>query len=296
MKSSLPMVLLGSLLAFGCSDEEEIEFQPAAATKVIKEQLSEEELLEICNELIEDGQTKAMKAQQRVADLQAELAEKEALLASMKAEDIKDEERRKVAVRKWREMEAEIASLSEQLSTAEEERDQLRTELKETLVQLDRQIAETKKFKRKAKVYRRKAIHYKAESTRNLWSGFVSNAKVEICDRGGKKRHENCHEAVEEAFSPAIESRFVECVDTYQAKPELRQLEKKEAMPTFAQALPEDNKFTKKGWVIIFCDPTLPEAGDKLLEGTDPDLGPDDALAPSRSDEGGDFNDEDLDF
>ena len=67
-------------------------------------------------------------------------------------------------------------------------------------------------------------------------------------------------------------------------------------MPTFAQALPEDNKFTKKGWVIIFCDPTLPEAGDKLLEGTDPDLGPDDALAPSRSDEGGDFNDEDLDF
>ena len=296
MKSSLPMVLLGSLLAFGCSDEEEIEFQPAAATKVIKEQLSEEELLEICNELIEDGQTKAMKAQQRVADLQAELAEKEALLASMKAEDIKDEERRKVAVRKWREMEAEIASLSEQLSTAEEERDQLRTELKETLVQLDRQIAETKKFKRKAKVYRRKAIHYKAESTRNLWSGFVSNAKVEICDRGGKKRHENCHEAVEAAFSPAIESRFVECVDTYQAKPELRQLEKKEAMPTFAEALPEDNKFTKKGWVIIFCDPTLPEAGDKLLEGTDPDLGPDDALAPSRSDEGGDFNDEDLDF
>jgi hypothetical protein len=25
--------------------------------------------------------------------------------------------------------------------------------------------------------------------------------------------------------------------------------------------LADDNKFTKSGWVIVFCDPTLPEAG-----------------------------------
>lgn len=303
MRSTLSLLSLASALAlagcglFGGDESDDIQFGEATPTKVIKEQLTEAELLEICNDLIEDGQTKAMKAQARVADLQAQLADKEAALEAMKAEDIQDEERRKVAAKKWRQMEAEIEALSTQLSAAEEERDQLRVELKQTLVELDKQIAETKKFKKKATVYRRKAIHYKAESTRNLWSGFVSNAKVEICDRGGKKRHEKCHEAVETAFSSAVEEKFVECVDTYQATPELRQLEKKEAMPAFAQPLADDNKFTKKGWVIIFCDPTLPEAGDKLLEAPDPDLDDDGDLPPSRSDMEGDLGDDDeLDF
>jgi hypothetical protein len=282
---------------FGGDEPEDLTFSDATPTKVIKEQLTEAELLEICNELIEDGQTKAMKAQSRVADLQAQLAEKEATLEAMKAEDIKDDKKRAAAAKKWRAMEAEIESLSTQLESAEQERDQLRTELKQTLVELDKQIVETKKFKEKAKVYRRKAIHYKAESTRNLWTGFVSAAKVEICDRGSRRRHEKCHEAVESAFSSDIEARFVECVDTYQAEPVLRQLEKKEAMPAFAVSLADDNKFTKKGWIVLFCDPTLPEAGDKLLEEADPELDGPDELPPSRSDEDGDLNsDDELDF
>ena len=151
--------------------------------------LSEEEP-EIRNELIEDGQTKAMKAQQRVADLQAELAEKEALLASMKAEDIKDEERRKVAVRKWREMEAEIASLSEQLSTAEEERDGAPSSRRPSSSSTARSPRPRSSSGRRRSTGARPSTTRGV--TRNLWSGFVSNAKVEICDRGGKKRHENC--------------------------------------------------------------------------------------------------------
>ncbi len=285
--------LLACLAA--CGGEEELTFGDAVPMQVIKEELTEEELLEICSELVEDGQTKAMKAQERVADLQSQLAEREAALAELKAQDIKDEAKRKAAAKRWREMEAEIEQLTTELAEAETERDQLRTELKETLVQLDKQIAETKKFKQKAKVYRRKAIHYKAESTRNLWNGFVSNAKLEICDRGGKKRHENCYDAVSMAMTSDIEARFVECVDTYQAKPELRQLEKKEAMPSFAQALADDNKFTKKGWVVVFCDPTLPEAGDKLLEERDPELDAPDELPPSRSDDNT-FDDDELEF
>ena len=76
--------------------------------------------------------------------------------------------------------------------------------------------------------------------------------------------------------TPAIRRKFEQCVDTYQAGPVLRQLEKNEALPNLAQELPNDNKFTKKGWVIIWCDPTLPEAGDKILSAPDPELdGPD---------------------
>jgi hypothetical protein len=271
---TLPLLL--SLSLAGCGflgdDEDEDGDVIEISGGVSERQMSEEELLKICADLVEDGQTKAMKAQKNVEDLQTELESREAELRKLKAEDIKDESRKAAAVKKWRAMEAELETLRTGLAAAEEERDILRDDLKETLVQLDQQIAETKKFKKKAKVYRAKAIQYKTESTENMWKNFNSSAKVEICDRGSRKRHANCHESVDAAFSSSIRKKFEECVDTYQAVPVLKQLEKKEAMPHMAQALPDNNKFTKKGWVIIWCDPSLPEAGDRLLSAPDPDL------------------------
>ena len=66
-----------------------------------------------------------------------------------------------------------------------------------------------------------------------------------------------------------MRGRFTVCVDTYQSVPVLKQTVKDEPLPRYAARLAEDNKFTKKGWYILFCDPTLPEAGDKELEGDD---------------------------
>lgn len=279
-RALLAVGLLAALPVFGAGcglfgdDPPEPEFELGGSVE--KPEMTEEELLALCADLVEDGQTKAMKAQDRVQSLQDDLAEKEELLAKLQAEDIKDEKKRAAATKKWREMEAELETLRAQLTEAETERDTLRNELKETLVELDRSIAETKKFKDKAKVYRAKAIQYKTESTENLWKSFGSEAKVEVCDRGTRKRHEKCHAAVQSALTPAIRRKFEECVDTYQAVPVLRQLEKGEKMPHLAQELPNDNKFTKKGWVIIWCDPSLPEAGGDILSEPDPDLdGPD---------------------
>ena len=104
------------------------------------------------------------------------------------------------------------------------------------------------------------ADHFKNESTENLWSSFGNNAKVELCDRGSRRRHDKCHEAVEAVLTPALKERFKVCVDSYQAVPVLRRLDKKEALPPYSEQLPEDNKFTDNGWYILFCDPTLPEA------------------------------------
>lgn len=280
-KSRFPLLVaaavalpLGGCGLFGDEDPEAEIIEISGG--VTERQISEEELLKICAELVDDGETKAMKAQRKVEDLQNELAAREEELEKLKAQDIKDEKRRAAATKKWREMEAELETLKTQLVEAEQERDTLRNELKETLVELDKQIAQTKKYKKKAKVYRAKAIQYKTESTENLWKAFVNEAKVEICDRGSRKRHEKCHSAVASAFNSSTRGKFEECVDTYQAVPVLKQLEKGEKMPQFAKPLPDDNKFTKKGWVIIYCDPSLPEAGDRLLSDPDPDLdGPD---------------------
>ena len=43
--------------------------------------------------------------------------------------------------------------------------------------------------------------------------------------------------------------------------PELRQLTKDDALPEFAERIPDDRAFTQKGWAIVFCDPELPEPG-----------------------------------
>ena len=88
-------------------------------------------------------------------------------------------------------------------------------------------------------------------------------------------------------MTPPIKERFQTCVDTYQAVPVLRQREKKdEELPAFAEDLPDDNKFTKKGWYIIFCDPTLPEAGAASGFGSEPELGLDidESVAPGDPD------------
>ena len=222
--------------------------------QIIKEELTEEELLAFCDEQIEPQRLEAQDAHQKVVDLQAALEAREAELAEMKKSNEKDEAKRAAAAKRWKEMEAEIETLQAELTVAKQERDEALKELKETVWKLDAQIKETEK-------QRKRAEKYKAESHDNLWQAFEAEAKVEICDRGTKRRHEKCHEAVELALTPIIHERFMDCVDTYQSVPLLVQAEDKKAeMPQFAVGLSDDNRFTKKGWYIQFCDPTLPEA------------------------------------
>ena len=223
--------------------------------EVIKEELTETELRALAADLIASEQDRARAAIERVQTLQEELAFREAELSKIKTA-------KAAGAAKRNRLQEEIAFLRIQLASAEEERDTLRKELKQTIKELDFQVVQTKKFKRKAK-------RYKMESTTNLWSAFLANSKVKICDRGSRKRHEKCHDAVAEALSSQMRGRFTVCVDTYQSVPVLKQTVKDEPLPRYAVRLNEENKFTKKGWYILFCDPTLPEAQDSDLEGDD---------------------------
>ena len=147
-------------------------------------------------------------------------------------------------------------SLRAQLNQAEKERDELVVELKKTVAELENQIKETE-------IQRDRAERYKGESHQNLWTSFGNEAKVEICDRGTRRRHEKCHEAVETALTPAIKDQFLTCVNTWQFTPTLRQQEDRKAeLPKHAVKLSDDDRFTEKGWYIQFCDPSLPEAAE----------------------------------
>jgi hypothetical protein len=227
--------------------------------EIIKEELTEDELRELAADLIASEKNKALTAQARVRTLQEELAAKEDELAHFQKTSKKTSEGHGRARSKIND---EIAFLRVQLASAESERDQLRKELKQTVKELDFQVAQSKKFKKKAK-------HYKMESTTNLWSAFVENAKNKICDRRYYfTKPTKCYEAVRGVMSSSIRAKFTRCVDTYQSVPVLKKKAKSsEKMPKYSQALPKDNKWTKKGWYIMFCDPTLPEGADRDLEG-----------------------------
>lgn len=228
--------------------------------EIVKAELSEEELLAMCDETNEDVRDALNNAHQKVLDLESQLEVKEQKLAEYKEQEETDSARRSAAAKKWREMEQEIARLRVALAEAEAERDQLRTELQDTLVKLDKEIKEKEKAVKLAKKYKR-------ESLDNLWTAFTNNAKVQICDKGTRKRHDNCHEAVDSAIA-GTQVRFQECVSKYDTVPVLKEGESGSELPAFAEWLDPDNKHLnyggvlgqKNAWYVIYCDPTLPEA------------------------------------
>ncbi|MCB9745442.1 MAG: hypothetical protein H6740_22885 [Alphaproteobacteria bacterium] len=224
----------------------------------VKKELTAEEVEALCGDQLQDERATLQESQAKVLDLQGQLEAKEAALKKMQDEAKGDEAKRAAAAKKWKEMEQEIEDLRSALTAAETERDELLVELKETVVKLENQIKETE-------VQRQRAEKYKGESQQNLWTTFYAQAKVEICDRGTRRRHEKCHEAVDEALNKdGIKERFIECVDTYQSTPlMIRAEDRKAELPMHAQWLSEDSRFTNKGWMIQFCDPTLPEAGER---------------------------------
>ncbi len=235
--------------------------------EIIQQQLTTDELAELCSENVKPEREKLMDAQATVEGLQTELQARETELAAYKLQAEEDEARKEGAIRRWRAMEAEIEQLKADLSIAETERDDLMVELKDTIYKLEVQIQETRVAKAEARFY-------KNEATVNLWAAFSADAKVEICDRGTRKRHEKCHEAVN-ATIRSYRERFVECVESWQAVPMLVQGDKRrrEELAPYAEWLDEDDRFTKKGWYVQFCDPTLPEAGESTASPVPVDVG-----------------------
>ena len=267
---------IGCVLGFAARyltapEPEPLKLEP----QIIQQELSAEELAALCEPEFKDERQTLIDAQAKVKTLQGDLDAKEKELAELKADAEKNTANREAAVKKWKAKELEIADLRIQLSQAQGERDQIKTELEQTIKELNKEIVARKKAELLAD-------HFKNESTENLWSSFGNNAKVELCDRGSRRRHEKCHESVEAVLTPELKERFKVCVDSYQAVPVLKRLDKKQALPPYSEQLPEDNKFTDNGWYILFCDPTLPEASANPTGGEEPTVGMDGETSSSK--------------
>jgi hypothetical protein len=199
---------------------------------------AEKEVLGIvdANKRLEEANAELFDAQQELADLKT--AQKAGAVAG----------RKRIV-----ELEARISELETELVVVKEERDELKSALDSTVAALDTQIKRTQRYKALA-------VRHRNESVENQWSHFVAEAQKDICnDKAFAGQRESCWDEVSVALPASLEDRYSQCVKSGQAAPILREFSNKESRPTYTESL--GDKRPLKKWGVIFCDPTLPEAG-----------------------------------
>ena len=203
------------------------------------------DLFERCDPLEGSERDRLIDAQERVEGLRGEIESKEAEIASLEIKARENSSLRKELKNRKR----ELSTLKTALQAAEQQREELVEKLKDAISEVSVAKAETRAAKR--------------ETLSVKWEEFTARALLEICEKGSRSKLEKCRETVDAAMTVDRERRYRECVRRRQAVPELRKASKDErTLPAFAEWIDQNSRFTKNDWYILFCDPTLPEAGD----------------------------------
>ncbi|MEQ1502858.1 MAG: hypothetical protein ABMB14_11540, partial [Myxococcota bacterium] len=191
-------------------------------------------------------------AQAKVAELERDVATRERRVKELEAQMQQRSERGKEFVAEYERMKSELADAKQKLEIAEQEKSHLLEQLRQT----EEELATTTKQR---DVAREDALF-------NKWQDFLKNAQLEICDKGNRKKLGNCRETVEATLAlDARRDAFSHCIRSGQATPMLQERKNEsEPLPAFAEMIDEEQKQTK-GWMVIFCDPTLPERDDVPL-------------------------------
>lgn len=214
---------------------------------------------------VQDTRAQVESLQRQLSDREAELAAVEAHLEALKSDEQARSGELAAMDAKAEQLRSQVALLGEQLGRAQAERDQLRRRLVAALDELEDSQEELAELTVKSAAWKR-------TSADNLWFAFVKDTQLQVCTRGTKKARERCQDTVATYFDAAAHERFVGCVNTAQAVPQLLQVDDQADLPDWSTPLPEDNRQTRKGWAVTWCDPTLPEAVA--------DLGSDDVIYP----------------
>lgn len=220
---------------------------------------------------VQDTKAELEALQRQLTDREAELAAAEAHLEALRADSNSRAGELAAMDAKAEQLRTQVAILSEQLGQAKTERDQLRQRLVAALDELEGSQEELAELTVKSAAWKR-------TSADNLWFAFVKDTQLQVCTRGTKKARERCQDTVKTFFDASAHERFVSCVNTAQAVPQLLQVEDQADLPDWSTPLPGDNRQTRKGWAVTWCDPTLPEA---VADASSDDLiSPEDLASP----------------
>lgn len=226
--------------------------------KTVLQTLSEEQIAEVCAEEVTGVRTELDDAQGKVQFLENEVVARSAQVRELEDEMVRRAEKGRELVAQLERAKSDLAEALEQLEIAREEKEALVAELTTTKEQLaeteEALVAQVKKTDRA-----------KEDALVNKWYRFVSNSQLDICEKGSRKKLKECRDSVQASLvTNERRDRFAHCVRSQQAIPMVRELEKDEVAPHFSEPVDESEKATRD-WLVVFCDPTLPEKGEGFL-------------------------------
>lgn len=246
--------LVGGVIAWVAKPPEKVSVEvPRDYTAV--------ELEQACAPMIAEATSQLEQAHEKVVTLSAEVKSKQEKVNALESEMKRRSERGAALVAELEAAKKELAEVKEELRVAKEEKERLVVQLEQTIAQLevteeklDQQIVMTEMAKEDALV--------------NKYYRFVNDSQLEICEKGNRKKLGKCRETVQAQLSTDdVRNKFSHCVRSGQATPSVVEFNKKEqeGLPEFAQWINQEEKVTK-GWYLLVCDPTLPEADGLLGE------------------------------
>ncbi|TVQ86192.1 MAG: hypothetical protein EA397_20385 [Deltaproteobacteria bacterium] len=224
-------------------------------TRVEIRDMTDEEIERLCDPFVSETVAVLTEAQAKVVDLEGKVLAKEAEIEEMERVMT---QRAAAGRRMSAELEAakaELVSLREQLEVAVAEKETALKELERTtkvLKETEEELVQTQG----------KLTQAERDVLNNRWKAFRQDAQLEICERGGRRKMGRCREAVEGALDREVEAKFRHCLKSGQAVPGLREADRNlESLPSHSQWLNQDERLVR-GWFVVLCDPTLPEAED----------------------------------
>lgn len=224
----------------------------------VPRELTQEELTAACSPFVIEKTDQLEKAQDKVQTLTGTVSEKAAKVKNLEDEMKRRSVRGVALVRELEQAQNELLEAKVALQVAQEEKNQLLDELKETVIELEKTETELVEQKQKTE-------YAKEDALTNKWFRFINDAQLEICERGNRKKLGKCRETIEALLlDPDIRDQFTHCVRSGQATPGAHVIEKKQSLPEFSRWLNQEDKIVRD-WYLLMCDPTLPERKDGFL-------------------------------
>lgn len=229
--------------------------KPAEVREVqVPRDLTQAELEEVCAPFVIEKDDEVQAVQAQMVTLAKDLKAKNARVAELekKLGGGGGGPGRSALVAELEKAKRELSEVKQELEQVKEERDQLVEDLKKTIVQLEEAEA-------RAEYEAEQKELYKADALINKWKAFRAGSKLEICDRGGRKKMGKCREKVDAMMTDALWNDFRHCVLAGQEPPTVVEIDKDGSLPDYSRYLDQEDKITK-GWAVLLCDPELPEA------------------------------------
>jgi hypothetical protein len=219
------------------------------------------ELQLVCEPVVEEQKTQLAKVKDQIGVLEATVIDRERRITELEGLAAKQGSRKAVGGRDYS---AEVVAAREQLAEAKlriELLEQVKSQLIEQLTAAQQRLsvvqAELTQQVAITDVLRDENGRLEDEVIVQQWFRFVTESQLEVCERGGRKKTDDCRGSVVNEIAQ-VKREFVHCVRSGQAAPAAALLAKGQAMPHFARMMNQDDKHLS-GWYLQMCDPTLPE-------------------------------------